>query len=126
TAASGLLVYTIIEAPDAGWSSVPSIVGFATAAVLFAVFVWWERRTWAPMLDVRLFENLRFSAASGSVTAAFFALFGFIFMVTLYFQFLKAYSPFETGIRILPVAASLAISAIIATRPAVPARHTYA
>src|SRR5262245_39466218 len=119
TAAIGTLVYTIIEAPDAGWSSVRSVVGFATAAVLFAVFVWWERRTWAPMLDVRLFENLRFSAASGSVTVAFFALFGFIFMVTLYFQFLKAYSPFETGIRILPVAASLAIAAVIGTRLAV-------
>jgi EmrB/QacA subfamily drug resistance transporter len=119
TAAIGTLVFTIIEAPDAGWSSVRSIVGFASAAVLLALFVWWERRTWAPMLDVRLFENLRFSAASGSVTVAFFALFGFIFMVTLYFQFLKAYSPFETGIRILPVAASLAIAAVIGTRLAV-------
>jgi hypothetical protein len=71
------------------------------------------------MLDVRLFENLRFSAASGSVTLAFFALFGFIFMVTQYFQFLRAYSPLETGIRILPVAASLAIAAIFGTRLAV-------
>jgi EmrB/QacA subfamily drug resistance transporter len=119
TAAIGTLVFTIIEAPDAGWAAGRSIAGFAAAAVLLAVFVWWERRTWAPMLDVRLFENLRFSAASGSVTVAFFALFGFIFMVTLYFQFLKGYSPFETGIRMLPVAAALAIAAIIGTRLAV-------
>src|SRR5262249_21484759 len=113
TAAIGTLVYTIIEAPDAGWSSVRSVVGFATAAVLLAVFVWWERRTWAPMLDVRLFENLRFSAASGSVTVAFFALFGFIFMVTLYFQFLKAYSPWEPGSGILPVAVPWAFAAVM-------------
>jgi EmrB/QacA subfamily drug resistance transporter len=119
TAAIGTLVYTIIEAPDAGWAAGRSIAGFATAAALFAVFVWWERRRWMPMLDVRLFENLRFSAASGSVTVAFFALFGFIFMVTQYFQFLKAYSPLETGIRMLPVAVSLAIAAIIGTRLAV-------
>ena len=119
TAAIGTLVFTIIEAPDAGWAAGRSVAGFASAAVLLAVFVWWERRTWAPMLDVRLFENLRFSAASGSVTVAFFALFGFIFMVTLYFQFLKGYSPFETGIRMLPVAASLAVAAIIGTRLAV-------
>jgi EmrB/QacA subfamily drug resistance transporter len=119
TAAIGALVYTIIEAPDAGWAAPRSIVGFAAAALLLAAFVWWERRLSAPMLDVRLFENLRFSAASGSVTVAFFALFGFIFMVTQYFQFLKAYSPFETGIRILPVAVSLALAAVIGTRLAV-------
>jgi EmrB/QacA subfamily drug resistance transporter len=119
TAAIGTLVYTIIEAPDAGWAAARSIGGFAAAAALLAVFVWWERRRLMPMLDVRLFENLRFSAASGSVTVAFFALFGFIFMVTQYFQFLKAYSPLETGIRMLPVAASLAAAAIIGTRLAV-------
>jgi EmrB/QacA subfamily drug resistance transporter len=119
TAAIGTLVYTIIEAPDAGWRSERTVVGFAAAAVLLAVFTWWERHTSAPMLDVRLFENLRFSAASGSVTVAFFALFGFIFMVTQYFQFLKAYTPLETGIRILPVAVSLAIAAIVGTRLAV-------
>ena len=45
------------------------------------------------MLDVSLFRNLRFTAASGSVTVAFFALFGFIFLITQYFQFLKGYSP---------------------------------
>jgi EmrB/QacA subfamily drug resistance transporter len=119
TAAIGTLVYTIIEAPDVGWAATRSLAGFAAAVVLFGVFVWWERRRYAPMLDVRLFENLRFSAASGSVTVAFFALFGFIFMITQYFQFLKAYSPFETGIRMLPVAASLAIASIVGTRFAV-------
>ena len=45
-----------------------------------------------PMLDVRIFTNLRFSAGSLSVTFAFFALFGFVFMVTQYFQFVRGYS----------------------------------
>jgi Major Facilitator Superfamily len=58
-------------------------------------------------------------AASGAVTVAFFALSGFIFLVTQYFQFLKAYSPFVTGVRLLPVAASVAISSLVGTRLAV-------
>jgi MFS-type transporter involved in bile tolerance (Atg22 family) len=53
------------------------------------------------------------------VTIAFFALFGFIFMVTQYFQFLKAYSPFSTGLRLLPVAMSVGAASIIGTKLAV-------
>jgi hypothetical protein len=78
----GLLVCTIIEGPDYGWTSARSLLGFAVPAVLLAVFIWWEQRTSHPMLDVRLFRNMRFSAASGAVTVAFFTLFGFIFLIT--------------------------------------------
>src|SRR5436305_762935 len=92
-AAMGLLVFTIIEAPDYGWASVRSLLGFAVSAVLLAAFIWWEQRTSHPMLDVRLFRNMRFSAASGAVTVAFFTLFGFIFLITLYFQFVRGYAP---------------------------------
>src|SRR5437660_621944 len=74
-AAMALLIYTIIEAPNQGWSSARSLLGFALAALLFALFVSWERRVPAPMLDIALFRNPRFTAASGSVTIAFFALF---------------------------------------------------
>jgi len=119
TAAIGVLVFTIIEAPPYGWTAGRSVAGFVVAAALLALFVAWERHVDQPMLDVRLFRNLRFTAASGSVTVAFFALFGFIFMVTQYFQFLKGYSPFATGIRLLPVAGSIATASIVGTKLAV-------
>jgi EmrB/QacA subfamily drug resistance transporter len=119
TAAIGALVYTVIEAPERGWLSAATIVGFALAGAILATFVLWENREAEPMLDVRLFSNLRFSAASGSVTVAYFALFGFIFMVTQYFQFVKAYTPLGTGVRMIPVAASIAISSILGARLAV-------
>jgi hypothetical protein len=64
----------------------------------------WERRTEQPMLDLSLFRNPRFTAASASVAISFFALSGFIFLVTQYFQFLKGYGPLSTGVRLLPVA----------------------
>src|SRR2546422_652699 len=81
-AAMALLVFTIIEAPDYGWGSARSLSGFAVSAILLAAFIGWERRVSHPMLDVRLFRNMRFSAASGAVTVAFFTLFGFIFLMT--------------------------------------------
>jgi EmrB/QacA subfamily drug resistance transporter len=119
TAMIGLLVYTVIEAPNYGWGSARTLGGFALAAVLAAAFVAWERRTDAPMLDVSLFGNPRFSAASASVAISFFALSGFIFIVTQYFQFLKGYGPLSTGLRMLPVATFVALSSIAGARLAV-------
>ena len=74
TAGVFTLVYTIIEASGWGWGSGKSVVGFAIAAVLLAAFALWELHTDEPMLPVRIFRNLRFTAASVSITAAFFAL----------------------------------------------------
>src|SRR5262252_3520565 len=118
-AAMGLLVFTIIEAPDHGWASVRSLLGFAVSAVLLTVFIWWEQRTGHPMLDVRLFRNMRFSAASGAVTVANFTLFGFIFLMTLFFQFVKGYAPLSTGVRLLPVALSVGVGSVAGTQLAV-------
>jgi len=116
TATIGLFVYTIIEAPVRGWSSTSSLAGFAAAAAALVVFVLWERRVAEPMLDVSLFTNLRFSAASGAVTVAFFTLFGFIFLITMYFQFLHGYGPLSTGVRLLPVAFSLGLASAMGPR----------
>ncbi|MGH9096009.1 MAG: MFS transporter [Acidimicrobiales bacterium] len=121
TTAMAAAVFTIIEAPDVGWSSGRSVAGFGVAAVLFALFIGWERQVEAPMLDVRLFRNMRFTAASGSVTIAFFTLFGFIFLMTQYFQFIQDFSPLSTGVHLLPVAISVAVSSVIGTWLAVRA-----
>jgi EmrB/QacA subfamily drug resistance transporter len=115
----GLLVYTIIEAPNRGWTSAASLLGFAGAALLLIAFIVAERRTAEPMLDVRLFKDMRFSAASVSVTVAFFTLFGFIFLMTQFFQFVRTYSPLSTGVHLLPVAVSVAVGSTVGTRLAV-------
>jgi EmrB/QacA subfamily drug resistance transporter len=119
TATVALLTYTIIEAPTYGWGSARTLGGFALTAVLVAAFVAWERHTDEPMLDVDLFRNPRFTAASASVAISFFSLSGFIFLATQYFQFLKGYGPLSTGVRLLPVASMVAISSIAGTRLAV-------
>ncbi|HUB75035.1 MAG TPA: MFS transporter [Solirubrobacteraceae bacterium] len=119
TAAMALLTYTIIEAPEHGWGSARTLASFAAALALLAGFVAWERRTPQPMLDMGLFRIPRFTAASGSVTVAFFALFGFIFLMTQYFQFIKSYGPLSTGVHLLPVATAVGVSSVLGTKLAV-------
>src|SRR6266581_9803389 len=70
SATMALLVFTIIEAPVYGWGAARSLAGFAASAVLLAAFIVRERLAAHPMLDVRLFRNLRFSAASAAVTVS--------------------------------------------------------
>src|ERR1700746_2291926 len=110
------LVYTIIEAPTWGWTNIRSTAGFVVAAIVLAGFALWERRSSHPMLDVSVFLNRRFSGGSLAITAGFLTLFGFIFVITQYFQFIKAYSAFQAGVRLLPVAVSIAVASMVGPR----------
>ena len=89
SATMALLVFTIIEAPTYGWTAARSLAGFAGSVALLAGFVAAERRAPHPMLDLRIFRDRRFSAASAAVTVSFFTLLGFIFLITQYFQFVR-------------------------------------
>jgi EmrB/QacA subfamily drug resistance transporter len=121
SATMAALVFTIIEAPTYGWGAWRSVAGFAAAAALLAAFIVRERTAAHPMLDVGLFRNMRFSAASGAVTVSFFTLFGFIFLITQYFQFVRGYGPLSTGVRLLPVAISVGVGSVAGTALAVRA-----
>ena len=115
------LVWAIIEAPTKGWTSQPVLTAFALAAVLLTGFTVWERRAPEPMLNLTFLRSARFSAAAVSVTLAFFALFGSVFFLSQYLQFVLGYTPLETGVRVMPVA-TLVIGAPLAVGcPAVSA-----
>jgi EmrB/QacA subfamily drug resistance transporter len=103
---SGLvtLVYAIIEAPSHGWTDPAVLAEFAVAIVLLGGFVWWELHTDHPMLNVRFFENPRFTAANLSITLVFFAMFGSLFFLTQYMQFILGYTPLQAGLRTAPIA----------------------
>jgi len=66
-----------------------------------------------------LFRNMRFTAASGAITIGFFTLAGFSFLMTQYFQLVHGFTPLGTGVRLLPVAISIAVAAVVGTRLAV-------
>jgi EmrB/QacA subfamily drug resistance transporter len=105
------LLYAIIEAPTEGWTSPRIMTVFGLGLVLIVAFGLWERHSEHPMLDITFFKNPRFTAASGSITLVFFAMFGSIFVLTQYLQFVLGYSPLETGIRMLPFAATMMVVA---------------
>ncbi|SEK76227.1 MFS transporter [Rhodococcus maanshanensis] len=110
-----LLVWSIIEAPRYGWLSLATLGGVAVAAVLLGAFVWWQLRTATPILDMRLFRIRRFSLPALAIAIAYFSMFGFLFLITQYFQGVREYTPLEFGIASLPFAVSVAVGAPIAT-----------
>lgn len=111
-----VLLFAIIEAPGKGWGSAHTLVPGAIGIALLVAFAWWEKTTDHPMLDVSFFSKPRFSAAAGAITLVFFAMFGSLFLLTQYFQFVLGYSPLETGIRMLPFAAAMMVTAPLSAR----------
>jgi MFS transporter, DHA2 family, multidrug resistance protein len=98
------LVLAIIEGPSWGWSSARTVSLGAGALVGLALFALYERRCHDPMLDPGLFRQHRFSAAAAALGVSFFSLFGFVFLVTQYFQLVRGYSPLSAGVHTLPFA----------------------
>ncbi|MBF6099818.1 MFS transporter [Nocardia cyriacigeorgica] len=110
-----LLVWAIIEAPHYGWLSATTLIAGAGGLALLAAFIGWELRTRAPILDMRLFRNRRFSLPALAIAVGYFSMFGFLFLITQYFQGVREYTPLEFGIASLPFAFSVAIGAPVAT-----------
>ena len=106
-----LLVYAIIEAPEEGWGSALTLGLLATSLAVLAAFVWWERRTPHPMLDLGFFRSARFSVGTAAVSIAFFSLLGGIFALTQYLQFAHGYSAIEAGAIMSPLALGLIVGA---------------
>ena len=110
------LVYTIIEGTDRGWTEPATIVAAALTVIGLGGFILQELRSTHPLLDVRLFGRRGFSGGSLSVTAQFFAAFGFFFIVMQYLQFVIGRSPLMAAITILPMPLVLIPTARLAPR----------
>ncbi len=111
-----LVLWAIIEAPTEGWSSSAFVVPFTAGVIVLAGFVAWELHSDHPMLDVRFFENRRFTAANIAITMTFFALFGSMFLITQYLQVVLGFSALEAGLRMLPMACVMLVVAPVAPR----------
>ena len=107
----GLLLWAIIEGPTKGWSSA-SVVGVGALSVAaLAGFIAWEAHTDHPMLNLAFFRDRRFSIAAASESLGIFGLMGVLFLQTQFLQFDLGYSPLQAGLRILPTAAMICLSA---------------
>src|SRR5947208_5380593 len=96
------IVWGLVRGNTQGWTS-PEILGsLAVGAILVALFVLWELRAKAPMLPMRFFRNRVFTLANVASLLMFFGMFGSIFLLAQFFQTVQGYSPFGSGLRILP------------------------
>lgn len=103
----GVLVYSIIEAPTAGWVSGRTLIGIAAGLALIAGFVAWELRSDHPLLDPRLFGHRAFAAGTLSIATQFFAFFGFVFLLLQYLQLVQDNSPLLAALSLLPMALTM-------------------
>jgi MFS family permease len=102
TAGMLLLVFTLVEAPDAGWASARTLGSFAAAAAILAAFVWHEQRTPAPLVRLGILRSSSLVRANLGAMALIGGWFGFQFIATLYMQQLRGWSALETGLAIFP------------------------
>src|SRR5437763_1706015 len=102
--AAGLfaIVWGLVRGNQAGWASTEIVASIAAGVVVLALFVLWELRTEAPMLPMRFFRNITFTAANVASLFMFFGMFGSIFLLAQYFQTVQGSSPLQSGLRILP------------------------
>lgn len=111
--AAGLVavVDAVIDGPDRGWAAPRTLIEAGIGLLLLAAFAVRELHAAHPIIDVRVFGNRAFSAATGAIAFTFFALFGSLFALTQYLQLVHGYSPLSAGLRTLPFAAAVLVLA---------------
>jgi EmrB/QacA subfamily drug resistance transporter len=103
-ASAGLfgIVWGLVRGNVQGWSSAEIVAAIAVGLAFVAAFVAWELRTEHPMLPMRFFRNSTFALANLASLFMYFGMFGSIFLLAQFFQTVQGYSPFGSGLRILP------------------------
>ncbi|WP_347558723.1 MFS transporter [Robbsia sp. KACC 23696] len=97
-----LMTHAVIEAGAKGWNAGAVWIGFAGAAVAGVLFLVNEACVSTPMIPLSLFAN---KALSASVLLGFISnltFYGLVFVLGLYFQRVKHYSPIQTGLALAP------------------------
>ncbi|MBO4227041.1 MFS transporter [Bradyrhizobium neotropicale] len=114
--ALGALAGALIEGGARGWQDPFVLTGFAASAVLSALFVWREAYASQPMLPLSLFRQRMFAATSLVGLLVNVALYGLIFVLSLYFQEINGLSAFQTGLAFVPMMGAVLPVNLIAPR----------
>jgi EmrB/QacA subfamily drug resistance transporter len=114
------IVYSVIQAPTAGWLSGQTLAGLGIGLALLAGFIVYELRERSPMLDPRLFTQRILGAGSLSIFVQFFAFYGFVFLILQYLQIVRGNSALIAAVSMLPMAATMLPTARLA--PALAAK----
>src|SRR3712207_6418544 len=111
TAGLALLIYAVVDAPDAGWGSTQTLVLGAISLALLTAFVAIEASAKRPLLPLRTFRNRSLRSANLGAVLTTAALFPMWFLLTLYTQEVLGYTPLEAGLAQLPIALLIVLAA---------------
>jgi EmrB/QacA subfamily drug resistance transporter len=115
TAGLALLVYTLVDANDAGWASTQTLGLGAVALVLLAAFVLIERRTSHPLMPFSIFRLRTLRGADVVGLLIGMSLFAMFFFLSLYMQQVLGYDALDAGLAYLPLALNIIVSAGVAS-----------
>ncbi len=116
TAATGSLIFGMINAGDAGWADLDTLLSIAPAIVLYGVFVVVERTVRVPLMHPSLLSRRPIATGAFLMFIASGVLIADLFLGSQYLQHLRGLSALETGLFFLPAALALIIGAIAAGR----------
>jgi EmrB/QacA subfamily drug resistance transporter len=108
------LVLGVSRGGLSGWTDTLTIVSLVAAVVLLPLFVVVERRTATPMLDLTIFQNRLFAAASGAAFINGLSRFALLFVFVFYFQGAQGDEPITAGLKLAPMAIGMLISSPLA------------
>jgi EmrB/QacA subfamily drug resistance transporter len=115
TAGLSLLVYTLVDANDAGWLSGQTLILGAVALALFAAFIGIERASKAPLVPFAIFRRRTITGINIVALLIAMSLFSMFFFISLYMQQVLGYSAIKAGLSYLPLAGGIIVSAGIAS-----------
>jgi len=111
-----MLVFALIRGNEEGWSSTQIVALLVGSLVAMIAFVAVEMRASNPMLDLTLFRKPAFVGASVVAFALSAAMFSMFLYIVLYIQNVLGYTPFEAGVRFLPLSLTSFFVAPVAGR----------
>ncbi len=110
------LAYAIIQGPANGWFSVATVGFFLLSVTALMILLRYEPRRADPLIDLRFFKSVPFSAAAATAVCAIAASAGFLFLATLYLQDVRGFTPLRAGLTLLPMPIMMAVASPISGR----------
>jgi EmrB/QacA subfamily drug resistance transporter len=106
----GLACWSLTSGVEHGWLSAVTVASIVGAVVAGIAFVWHERRTASPMLDLRLFSTGTVRGAALAQVGTSIAMASVMFGLILHFQYAYGWSPVKAGLANLPMIATMLLA----------------